>query len=84
VQTLNFSPVYTLATDLMSFDRADTNRWFAEMFGPEDEWTDCGGQTIDPPCGGCQTCLVAQADYAYPAFDHFVKLAAIWLIYCVR
>ena len=29
---------------------------------------DCGGQTFDPPCGGCMGCIVAQIAY-YAALD---------------
>lgn len=35
----------------------------------------CGGQTFDPPCGGCAGCLVAQTLYYLPSWGQYLAVA---------
>jgi hypothetical protein len=46
---------------------------FAEAGDPSVGY--CGGQTSEPPCGGCAGCLVAQALHYLPSWEQYLAVA---------
>lgn len=48
--------------DLSSEAEARAHAEVDGMFGPDD---DCGGQTLDPPCGSCRRCAHMQVSYGF-------------------
>lgn len=49
-----------LVRALISISHAETVEQIIAEMGE----SDCGGQTFDPPCGGCTSCVIAQQTYS--------------------